>query len=202
MSRLIQIVAGASAGVLAVALGVAFLPQLEQSVSGGKQAVAKPVFVPLPPPPPVAAAANEPDKNAALVKLAEALKATPGASAPVGTATRALAFAAPDNFKAAPAIAAARPPVSDKARQLCAQGLVALANGDISGARALLMRAADEGDARALMALGETYEPTTLAGLGALGVKGDASRAREYYNKALAAGVGAARERLAALEAD
>jgi TPR repeat protein len=91
--------------------------------------------------------------------------------------------------------------ISDDARRLCAQGLVALAAGDIAGARLYLERAAENGDARALLVLGETYDPVTLARMGALGVKGEALKARDYYAKALAAGMGAARERIAALEA-
>jgi len=199
MSRLIQVCAGACAIAVAGVLGVALLPQPQVAASSSKQAVAKPVFVP--PPAIVATAANEPSSDAALVKLAEALKVTPVNATAAAPPTRSLAFAASDNPRVSVAAAPSPPPpapISDKARQLCAQGLVALASGDIATARALLLRAADEGDARALMALGETYEPETLAGLGVLGVKGDHARARDFYNKALAAGVGAARERLAA----
>ena len=87
----------------------------------------------------------------------------------------------------------------DDARRLCAEGLVAFARGDIATARAFLQRAAEDGDARALMALGDTYDPTTLTRLGAVGVKGDEGTARSYYSRALAAGVGGARERIAAL---
>ncbi len=93
------------------------------------------------------------------------------------------------------------PRASDQAAQFCAQGLVALAEGDIAGARRWLDRAADAGDARALMVLGDTYDPATLARLGALGTPGDAARARDYYSRALAAGLGDAKERIAALEA-
>lgn len=89
----------------------------------------------------------------------------------------------------------------DDARRLCAKGLVAFAKGDIATARAFLKRAAENGDARALMALGDTYDPTTLTRLGAVGIKGDEASARNYYSRALAAGVGGARERIAALAA-
>lgn len=207
MSRLIQIGAGVGAVAIAVVLGVALLPQMQEAARAGKQAVAKPVFVATPPAAvaPASAAPSEPAKEAALVKLAEALRVAPVASAPAGAPTRSLSYAPADSAKPAsaalPAVAAVAP-VSEEARQHCAQGLVALANGEIGAARALLLRAADEGDARALMALGETWEPATLAGLGAVGAKGDPARARDYYNKALAAGVGAARERLAALESN
>jgi hypothetical protein len=77
----------------------------------------------------------------------------------------------------------------EAARRLSAQGLVALAQGDIVGSRAYLQRAAEAGDVRALLALGETYDPATLGRIGARGIKGDAAAAREYYAKALAAGV-------------
>jgi TPR repeat protein len=87
----------------------------------------------------------------------------------------------------------------DDARRLCAEGLVALAEGDIASARAFLKRAAEGGDARALMALGDTYDPTTLSHLGAIGIKGDEVAARGFYSRALAAGVGGARERIASL---
>ena len=49
------------------------------------------------------------------------------------------------------------------------------------------------------MALGDTYDQTTISRLGALGLKGDEALARSYYSRALAAGVGGARERIAAL---
>ncbi len=91
-------------------------------------------------------------------------------------------------------------PIGD-ARRLCAEGLIAFAKGDIARARAFLQRAAEAGDARALMALGDTYDPITLTRLGAVGIKGDESAARNYYSRALAAGVGGARERIAALAA-
>ena len=90
-------------------------------------------------------------------------------------------------------------PNRDDARRLCAEGLVAFARGDIAAARAFLQRAAEAGDARALMALGDTYDPSTLAHLGAVGIKGDEATARSYYSRALAAGVTGARERIAAL---
>ena len=76
---------------------------------------------------------------------------------------------------------------------------MAFAEGDIATARAFLKRAAEAGDARALMALGDTYDPMTLSRLGAIGIKGDEVAARAYYSRALTAGVGGARERIAAL---
>ena len=89
---------------------------------------------------------------------------------------------------------------SDAALRLRAQGLVALAGGDIAAARAFLERAAEDGDARALLVLGDTYDPATLARMGAVGLKGDAAKARDYYARALSAGLAAARNRIASLE--
>jgi hypothetical protein len=196
--------AGLLAGVLAGGLGFAFWPRVEPGVLSLRPAVEKPVFVvateparPVSPPstnlvPAPAMPAG--DKNG-LVKLAAALRsdptAPPSATAPSATplgrglTTAALKMAAP----------------SDQAARFFALGLVALADGDVAGARAFLDRAADEGDTRALMVLGDTYDQATLTRLGAVGIRGDASRARDYYARALAAGVVAARQRIAALGA-
>jgi TPR repeat protein len=76
-----------------------------------------------------------------------------------------------------------------------------LAGGDVAAARAFLERAADAGDARALLVLGDAYDPATLTRLGAVGLKGDPSRARDYYQRASDAGLAAARQRIAAAEA-
>jgi TPR repeat protein len=210
MSHLIRIGAGVGATALAVALGFAFWPQLDRSLASGRAAVEKPVFV-TPATPvksaaaPAAAAAPQPlvaataaapapaqGGDAALTKLAMALRANAQtaqpAVAPELAATRGLTIAS-----------SSTPPASEAARRLCAQGLVALAQGYIASARAYLERAAEAGDARALLALGETYDPVTLARIGARGIKGDAARARDYYSQALAAGLSDARERMAAI---
>ena len=162
-------------------LVIAFWPRIEPSSASLKAAVEQPVFVT----PTIAAVA--PQKAAALTarpiakeaisKLADALRGPSSDPSPIAS----LAI-----------------PIDD-ARRLCASGLIAFAKGDIAAARALLKRAAEGGDARALMALGDTYDQTTISRLGALGLKGDEALARSYYSRALAAGVGGARERIAAL---
>jgi hypothetical protein len=48
--------------------------------------------------------------------------------------------------------------------------------------------------------LGDAYDPATLTRLGAVGLKGDSSRARDYYKRASDAGLAAARQRIAAIE--
>jgi TPR repeat protein len=196
MPNLIALGAGASATALTLVLGLTFWPQAETLLPPGKAAVSQPIFVNSPPVRSLASAAPATSGAAdasALAKLAVALQANPSANSGSLAATRSMTFQV--------ASPAAPPPVSEAARRLCAQGLVALAAGDIAGARLYLERAAEIGDVRALMVLGESYDPVTLARMGAIGIKGDALKARDYYAKALAAGMGAARERMAALEA-
>ena len=174
-----KIVAGLIAGCFAGALVVAFLPRIQPSAASQRAAVEQPVFVAQPvvllkekP-----AAAAHPIAKEAINKLASALRAPPMTSAPIVSLSIPI----------------------DEARRLCAEGLVAFAKGDIAAARAFLKRAAEGGDARALVALGDSYDPATLARLGAVGLKGDEATARDYYSRALAAGVGGARARIASL---
>jgi hypothetical protein len=209
---LIALGAGAGATALTLVLGLAFWPPMATSPISGRTLVSQPVFVAsiahgkpeaapavvvatAAPGAPAPQAAVAPAADAsAMAKLAVALQTNPTPLAAQGlgvTRSMTLATAAPGGASQA----------SEAARRLCAQGLVALAAGDIAGARLFLERAAEGGDSRALMVLGESYDPATLARMGALGIKGDSVKARDYYAKALAAGMGAARERMAALEA-
>ena len=174
-----KITAGLIAGICAGLLVFAFLPRIEPSATKAKAAVDQPVFVTRTPlaAPKTASASPQPIAKEAINKLATALREPASDSQ---------------------AIASLSIPI-DEARRLFADGLVAFAKGDIATARAFLKRAAEGGDARALVALGDTYEPTTLARLGAVGMKGDEKTARGYYARAQAAGVGGARERIASL---
>ena len=189
--------AGLLAGIVAGGLGFAFWPRVEPSVLSLRPAVEKPVFVvatesarPAPAPVPsttiVAAPADASGDKTVLVKLAAALRSDPPPPQGAAPLTRAVAL----NLGAP----------GEQAASFFALGLVALADGDVAGARAFLERAADEGDTRALMVLGDTYDQATLTRLGAVGIRGYAARARDYYARALAAGVGAARQRIAALD--
>jgi len=180
MSTLLKVVAGVFSAVVVALLAVAFWPHLEPAVVSPRPAVAQPEFV---------TAAIAP--AAAIDRLALALRADP----------QAPDAAQPTRGLASPPIDAGKPHASDEALRLRAEGLAAMAGGDFAGARALLERAAEAGDARALLVLGDAYDPATLARMGALGLKGDAQRARDYYARALAAGVEAARQRIAALAA-
>jgi hypothetical protein len=227
MSHMIRIGAGVSAVAVAIALGIAFWPQIDTSMAHGRIAVEKPIFVVPAAPVKLEAALGRPQAAAAEPAAAPptpppATETAPAPSAAAGVTVvpgsqpasdddaplAKLALAFRTNNGAAPGLGMTRsltitptgaPQASDDARRLCAQGLVALAKGYIVGARAYLQRAAEAGDPRALLALGETYDPVALARLGARGVKGDPARARDYYSQALAAGVGDAREHMAAL---
>jgi hypothetical protein len=164
-------------------------PRLEPSALNVKAAVEQPVFVKQP----VAvsalkapAATAQPIAKEAIGKLASALRDQPP------SALRANEDGSPGATLAIPI---------DDGRRLCAEGLVAFAKGDIATARAFFVSAAEAGDARALVALGDTFDPTTLTRLGVVGLRGDGAKSRDYYARALAAGATGARERLAALAA-
>jgi hypothetical protein len=138
--------------------------------------------VALTPPKPAAAAAPAAQKPAAVAALAPA-------AAPALAETRASLTA-----RTAPATA------NDASARWSVRGLVALAKGDLSSARLYLARAAEAGDPRALVALADTYDPAMLAKLGVVVAPGDAQKAKDLLAKAAAAGVVAAKDRMAALE--
>jgi hypothetical protein len=75
-----------------------------------------------------------------------------------------------------------------------------LRTGDVSGARLLLERSMETGNARAAFLLAETFDPHVLSKLGALGIRSDAVKARELYARALALGIRQADERMQALK--
>ena len=74
-----------------------------------------------------------------------------------------------------------------------------LKDGDFVSARLLLRRAAEAGNARAALALGETFDPAVVQRLGAIGVKPDGAKAREWYEKAAQLGSDLASQQLARL---
>ncbi len=184
MPFLLKSVAGLFTGVAVGALSLAFWPQVPTTTVAARLVVEQPQTI----------AQSTPVglEKSALDKLAQALRdAQPNAAAAAAGPTRGLT-STPTNVDFSDS--------SDDARQFRAQGLIALAGGDVAAARAFLERAADSGDARALLVLGDAYDPATLTRLGAIGVKGDASRARDYYQRASEAGLAAASQRIAATE--
>jgi TPR repeat protein len=181
---LLKSVAGLFAGVAVGALGLAYWPQFQPATVAARPVAESSQRVAQSAPPAL-------DKSA-VDKLALALRdVQPNAAPAAAGPTRGLTLAPTNAAFSAP---------SDDARRFRAQGLVALAGGDVAAARAFLEHAADAGDARALLVLGDAYDPATLTRLGAIGVKGDASRARAYYQRASDAGLADARQRIAAVE--
>jgi hypothetical protein len=71
---------------------------------------------------------------------------------------------------------------------------------DFASARLLLAHALEKGSARAAFMMAETYDWQILRSLQAYGVRGDAQRAREFYQLAAAAGIEKAQERVEALQ--
>jgi hypothetical protein len=71
-----------------------------------------------------------------------------------------------------------------------------VSDGDVDGARVLLMPAAEARDARAALALGATYDPIMLAILQAPGVAADIPLALDWYKKAEEFGSREAEQRL------
>jgi len=174
---------GGIATVTAAVLCFAFWPQVKHDRISVKPSVEQPVFMVssvAKPTPQLAAVSATPApapsriENVGFDKLAAALKTDVSLTAPAASA-------------------------SVEATQLCARGLIALASGDIAAARLWLSRAADAGDSRALVALGDAYNPAMLVRLGVLGAPGDPALARDYYNRAVAAGMTGAKERLTSL---
>ncbi len=91
------------------------------------------------------------------------------------------------------------PKVDPQAAHLVARAKLLLSQGDIIGARTVLERAIELGSTEASFAIAETYDPRVLLRWNVYGTRGDISKAREYYAKAAAGGMEAARDRLNSL---
>jgi hypothetical protein len=87
-------------------------------------------------------------------------------------------------------------PADTEARRLVGRARQLLDQRNISAARSVLEHAAEAGNAQALFALAETYDPHMLAEWGTIGMKGDVAKAQELYTKALAGGLQEADARL------
>jgi len=71
---------------------------------------------------------------------------------------------------------------------LLARGDDLLATGDVAAARLFYQRAAEQGNAAAATAVGQTYDPAVLDLLRVRGARGDVQMAAEWYRRAIAAG--------------
>jgi TPR repeat protein len=81
---------------------------------------------------------------------------------------------------------------------LVARGHAFLSDGDVALARVFLRRAAERDDPQAALALGGTYDPVELRGLGVpnFQAQADPAKAREWYRRAAELGSAAAALRL------
>jgi hypothetical protein len=103
----------------------------------------------------------------------------------------------------APSTPVVRPtptPSSAADDRLTARADMLFRSGDVSGARLLLERAQQGGNAQAIFLLAETFDPNALATIGAVGIRSDPARARELYGRALALGIARAGTRMEALK--
>ncbi|HYM31630.1 MAG TPA: peptidylprolyl isomerase [Candidatus Cybelea sp.] len=147
-------------------------------------AVAKTAPAAAPAQPPAAAA--PPQKTVTTPPQAAIPAPQAPAPAPAAAKTAALESKVPAN---AAGNNAGAPPASDKAvpaevAALLARGDAFLGSGDIVSARLFYQRAADAGDRRAALLMGETYDPALLARTGIRGIHGDAALAAEWYRRA------------------
>ncbi|MEY3552352.1 MAG: hypothetical protein RL735_700 [Pseudomonadota bacterium] len=81
-------------------------------------------------------------------------------------------------------------------QRLAGKAADAIRAGDIASARLVLEHAMRAGDATAIYALAETYDPRVLVRLRVQGMRGEPDKARELYRRALDSGIEEARARL------
>ncbi len=98
-----------------------------------------------------------------------------------------------------PAADPVHPLAPDQIASLIRRGDDLIGSGDVAAARLVLRRAAEAGDARAMIKLGATYDPALLSRIDNHGVAPDLMSARGWYEKAAQHGAPEARRRLEAL---
>jgi hypothetical protein len=127
---------------------------------------------------------------------------TPAAQTPV--VQTAAVEAPPPKTPAVQAVATQKAQVdrkfsTDEIDRMVSRGEAFLAQGDVSAARVVLVRAAEARDPRAALALGSTYDPMVLQRMGAIGIRPDPEKAHFWYERAAEFGSGEAGKRLTAL---
>jgi hypothetical protein len=161
-------------------------PALQPQISAAATATEPVVALPPPPPP-------QPQPQPVAAPPAPA-PVSPSASTPASVAPEAppptVAAPGPQSpVSPAPSVAAAPTPgPNPDTDALLARGDNLLATGDVAAARLFYQRAAEQGNAAAATAVGQTYDPAVLDLLRVRGVRGDAQLAAEWYRKAMAAG--------------
>ena len=97
---------------------------------------------------------------------------------------------------AAPTISVATSEPRSHSDDSLAEATRRIETGDVAGAREILAALEESGQASALFALAETYDPNMLAAWGTHGIAADPDRARALYKKALQQGFDKARRRI------
>jgi Peptidase C39 family len=158
-------------------------------------------------PPGGPAAALVPTTAAPMPEPAPAIATPVAAEPPTGPAFAATPVAATPsvNTDAAPPRAdslAVEPRLAaTEISTLLARGDVLFSTGDLAGARLFYERAADAGEARAAVRLGETYDPIFLDHSHLRGVRGDVETALSWYRRARDLGAAEAEVLLNSLQA-
>jgi hypothetical protein len=145
------------------------------------------------PPPQVAVALNQPAAKAIVESVA-----TPIDALPVPSDVIPVAVETPPT-EAKPA---AQPAGNEQARNLVSRGDHLMMLGDLAAAREFYLEALKLGAApTTLLQVGMTYDPVVYAAQKVAGLSPDARMALDYYRQADQAGVTAARDAIARLEA-
>ena len=134
---------------------------------------------------------QERDRTEAMARDIQSARRTIDARAtPEPTVTSSISKAAQVIVEAAIAQpAAAEAQASPEATKLIARARALIGQGNIGAARIVLERAVETGSARASFTLAETYDPVVLSTWKTYGTRGDTTKARELYAKALAGGI-------------
>jgi TPR repeat protein len=113
---------------------------------------------------------------------------------------KALQLEWPSKSVLAPANSQPRRRNADEIASIMKRSAELMANGDISGARLIYQRLAEEGEALAAFALAETYDPLVLRkSNNTRGMAADIATAQSWYEKAKNLGSTAAPDRLGKL---
>jgi hypothetical protein len=144
---------------------------------------------------------QERDRTEAMARDIESARRTTDGRVSVGRAADSQVI---EVTRAAEAPVAERPVAAEaqdgpETARLMARARALLGQGNIGAARTVLERAAERGSAQASFMLAETYDPAILSAWGTYGTRGEATKAREFYAKAHAAGIQEAKTRFDAL---
>jgi len=139
------------------------------------------------------------DRAATLAPGREPTQPTNGARIEVERASNSQTALVPQQAAATEQPTVAEGQGNPEAVRLLARASALISQGNIGAARIVLERAAETGSAQASFMLAETYDPLVLSTWKTFGTRGDVTKARELYAKALAGGIQEAKDRSVAL---